>query len=230
MLALQETGETFSVAGSPADGDEQLSAEGCCVELLANGLAFELFGLRPGEATAPASCEFLIDLEGDAAEWNARGLEAITLVPGAHLRGGQAILPVVRTMCWLAAQLSEFPGVQALAWHGAGSWISPSYFRSCTMHWREGGPFPALGLTAIKPTPDGGIQTVGMAFFTGQEIRLEPELAEQPKSATRLAVRLVNRLVEEDPLGSDVQIELAGGDRYLLRPARHGNLIRVWAV
>jgi len=230
ILDFCERIDAFSASyaeGGTADDDP---AKGCWVEMLASGLVFDLCGLAPGPPGAAERCEFTTDLEGEATEWSARGLEAITLGPGPHLQGGEAVIPVVRTMCWVGAQLSELSGVEALAWHAAGSWISPSFFRSSTMHWLDGGPFPARGLTAHKPTPDGGLQTVGMSFFTGQELRLEPELVEEPKSATRLAVRLVHWLLEEGALREDTQIELAQGDRFLLRPARYGNLVRVWAA
>src|SRR5690606_29511193 len=158
ILDFCERIDAFSASyaeGGTADDDP---AKGCWVEMLASGLVFDLCGLAPGPPGAAERCEFTTDLEGEATEWSARGLEAITLGPGPHLQGGEAVIPVVRTMCWVGAQLSELSGVEALAWHAAGSWISPSFFRSSTMHWLDGGPFPARGLTAHKPTPDGGLQ------------------------------------------------------------------------
>lgn len=230
ILDFCERSPAISVSHAEDVAAMEEPAKDCWMELLASGLTFDLRGLSPGPASSPERCDFAIELEGEAAEWNERHLEAVSLVPGPHLRGGEAIIPAVRTMCRVGARLSELPGVDALAWDAAGCWISPSYFRASAMHWLDGGPFPAQGLTAHKSTPDGGLQTVGMAFFTGQELRLEPELVEEPKSAARLAARLVNWLLEEGALREDTQIELAHGDRFMLRPARYGNLVRVWAV
>jgi hypothetical protein len=229
IVALKERTEGFSVSSPQAGTHSHFGeADGHRLELLANGLVFDLAGLEPGKAAPRSRCEHLVDLEGEADAWARKPFEAITLVPGPHLRGGEAMMPVVRTMCWLGAQLSELPGVKALAWQPAVSCISPSYFRSSITHWLEGGPFPALGLTALKPTPDGGMQSVGMAFFTGQELRIEPELADDCKAATRLAARLVNKLLDESRLERETYFELPNGNRLLLAPSPNGKFVRVW--
>lgn len=229
IVALKERVEGFSVSNQLVDARSPSGpVKEYWLELLADGLVFDLFGLAPGKAAQASGCEHLVDLQGDTDTLAAKGLEAITLIPGAHLRGGEAMIPVVRTMCRLGAQLSELPGVEALAWHPARSCISPAYFRSAVTHWLEDGPFPALGLTALKPTPDGGIQSVGMAFFTGQELRIEPELAEDGKAAARLAARLINKLLGESGLERETHMELPNGIRLLLAPSPNGKFVRVW--
>lgn len=229
VIALKERAEGFSLSGSPANMLPQSGQSGeHRLELLANGLIFDLCGLAPGKAARGARCDHLVELEGEVDVWASKELEAITLTPGPHLRGGEAMMPVVRTMCWLGAQLSELPGVKALAWHPAGSYISPPYFRSSIMHWLEDGPFPALGLMALKSTPDGGMQSVGMAFFTGQEIRIEPELADDRTVATRLAAMLIGKLLDEGRLDREKNTELPNGNRLLLQPSPNGRFVRVW--
>ena len=46
--------------------------------------------------------------------------------------------------------------------------------------------FPGFGLVALLPTPDHGMQSEGLAFFTGQELRVEPEIATDGKAAARI--------------------------------------------
>jgi hypothetical protein len=229
IMALQGRAGGFSVGGQMADvRSHSGQANEDALELLADGLTFELFGLAPGNAAPASGCEHFVDLEWDADALAAKRLEAITLGPGSHLRGGEAMIPVVRTMCRIGAKLSELPGVEAMAWHPARSCISPSYFRAAIAHWLEDGPFPALGLTALKPTPDGGIQSVGMAFFTGHELRIEPDLADDRNAATRLAGRLVNKLLGEGRLEQETHIELPNWNRLLLAPSPNGRFVRVW--
>jgi hypothetical protein len=227
IIALKERTEGFSVSSRQA-GTQSHSVNEHSLELLVDGLVFDLFGLAPGKAARVSGCEHLVDIEEDADALAAKRLEAITLTPGSHLRGGEAMMPVVRTMCGLAARLSELPGVEALAWHPACICISPTYFRAAIAHWLEDGPFPAPGLTALKPTPDGGMQSVGMAFFTGQELRIEPELADDRKAAARLAARLVNKLLDESRLERETYFELPDGSRLLLAPSPNGRFVRVW--
>ena len=45
--------------------------------------------------------------------------EGVDLIPGPHLAGGEAILPMVRVHVALGARLAELPGVAAVAWRPA---------------------------------------------------------------------------------------------------------------
>jgi hypothetical protein len=162
-------------------------------ELLASGLTFDLSGLAPGECDAAGPRGTLIGMsEADVAD----DLEAVDLIPGSHLAGGEAILPIVRIHVALGARLAELPGVVAVAWHPARTWIAPSYFVSTVSAWLDGGAFPALGLTALTRTGDGGLATKGLAFFVGRELRIGPGVVATETDAAKLAIRLIHHIVE----------------------------------
>lgn len=218
IRALAERGG-FAVTHE-ADGPD-----GSWLELLVNGLAFDLTGLAggPGAAVVPPRHGFEIDqIEVDE-------LEAIALVAGPHLTDGAAMMPVVRSQLLVALELVALPGLIAVAWSPAQSWMAPDCFSRITKAWLGGGAFPALGLTALHVELDGGLQSQGLAFFTGQELRIEPELAEDRVSATELAVRLINELVTQDPV--DRRHEFAGldGSPLVLEPSPNGRFVRVRA-
>lgn len=232
IAALASEDGEFGVSADGALADDghrnQGSGSGLAwVELLANGLTFDLWGLAPGPAAQVPDCAHTFDLTGD---FHPGDLEAIWLAPGPHLAGGERMMPVIRTIVGLAAALCQLPGLVAVVWHPARSGVGPVYFSSIVGNWLEGGVFPGLGLVGLTTVADGGMQSEGVAFFTGQEIRIEPELTDDRAMAAKIAVRLIDHLVSGGPL--DRAMELAGPQGRLLRiePSANGRFVRVWSA
>jgi len=195
------------------------------LELLLNGMTFDCIGLAPG---APSLLPERAHSFGLAPEADFTGSEAITLVPGPHLAGGGAMYPVVRCLAWLGALLADLEGAQAVCWHSARTYNSPSHFRTSVLRWIEGGAFPALGLTALVQNADGGLASEGLALFTGQEIHLVPELAPDRQEGGKLAVRLVDWLVENGRLDFVDQIAGPSGESLVLEPQPDQRIIKVF--
>ncbi|MFN7158905.1 MAG: hypothetical protein ACK4MR_09475, partial [Erythrobacter cryptus] len=122
----------------------------------------------------------------------------------------------------------QFEALEALAWGPARSAIGRRFFESVTAAWLDGGPFPALGLTSFVASIDGALETIGLDFWIGQELRIEPPLAADQVAATRLGIRLVNHLVLSGGLAEEERITAPDGTRLLLRPARQRGRISVW--
>lgn len=218
-ISALSKGETIS----PAAGDDSSLA----LELLIGGLTFDIIGLAPGLAAPLPTCSYKIDLKQG---FDITGCEALRIEPGPHLQGGERIIPIVRAMAELAAALCALPNLLAVAWHPAKSCIQPAYFASVVANWLDGGVFPAHGLVGLTTVADGALQSEGVAFFTGQELRIEPELMDDPAVANKIAVRLIDHLVTTGPL--DRLVEIGGPDGRLLRvePSENGRLARVWGA
>lgn len=159
---------------------EANAEDGDWAELLASGLTFDCHGIAPGPAAPLPPTGTLLGLTA------APTGEAITLQPGPHIASGAALLPVVRVLLALAADIARLPGVLALYWHPAACWMAPEYFIRIASDWLGGGAFPALGLTALTREPDGGLTSKGLAFFAGQELALSPELDLPPEAFAAL--------------------------------------------
>lgn len=200
-------------------------AAGDELELLINGLAFDLTGLGDIPAAAPAA-RHRFGLE----DTSLGAVEAIALSASPHLAQGEAMMPVVRSQLALALRLAKLPGVVAVAWTPAHSWMATDYFERIVTAWLAGGAFPALGLTAFAGALDGGLHSEGLAFFTGQELRIEPDLVEDRAAATTLAVQLMNQLVTQEAI--DTRYEFAGpeGSPLVLEPSSNGTFVRVRAA
>ena len=196
------------------------------IELLSAGLTFDLSGLAPGPASDFPVAEHRFDLPEIPTPAT---YEALTLHPGPHLDGSGGSAPVVRVMLALACDLvRHFPDCTAISWGPARSVIGRRLFESVISAWLDGGPFPALGLTAFAPTADGALESIGLDFWIGQELRIEPPLSTDRVAATRLGVRLVNHLVLMGGLADDDRITAPDGTRLVLRPSRNRALISVW--
>ena len=186
-MSVDGDGPTPSVASST----EQ--AKNIWVELLRNGLTFDLAGLNPGVACAFPEPEHIFDLERIPGKAQ---FESICLMPGKHLSGGENSMPVVSGLMALARDIAHhFEDLVAIIWPPARSAIGRRFFESVVTAWEEGGPFPALGLTAFRETVDGALQSVGLQFWIGQELRIEQPLAADKVNATRIGARLVNQLI-----------------------------------
>lgn len=162
-------------------------------------------------------------------EFDGQELECITLHPGPHLASGRGMVPVIRTLAWLAAEIASRSGVQAVAWHPSGNWIAPDLFCDSVERWAEGGVFPGLTLTALILAPDGGMQSQGLEVFTGQELRLEPDLTEDSTAAAKLALRLLDLLVERGRVVEPDLIKGSHGEPLRLEPSPNGRFVRVRA-
>lgn len=136
--------------------------------------------------------------------------------------------PVVRSLAWLTAILAALPKARAVAWHPARTWCAPQQFRDSVLRWVEGGVFPAFALAALAPTPDGGMQSEGLALFTGQELRLEPELAEDRMASARLGLRLLHLFAEQGRITEPEALTGPEGQRLRIEPSPNGRFVRVW--
>lgn len=226
VRALGEAERSFLVSFDP----EEDAGPGACkpaerwLEVLANGLTFDLQGLAPG---APQPLPPSRHCYGLSPDFNGGALEAISLRPGPHIAASGPMLPVVRGLARLAAVLADLPGVRAVGWHAARTLSAPDHFRGSVLRWLEGGAFPGLGLTALAPTLEGGLQSEGLALFTGQELRVAPELARDQAAGARLALRLLHHLVEHGQVDAPAGLPGPSGEPLVLEPSDNKRFVEV---
>jgi hypothetical protein len=224
VRALAESTGAFSVSHDPRSDNGSGEGEGNWLELLINGLTFDLRGLAGGAAADMPALRHRFGIE-EAPD----AVEAVWLTVGPHLAGGESMMPIVRSQLALALRLAALPRLAAVAWTPAKSAMAVNYFTPLISAWLEGGPFPALGLTAFTLAVDGGLQSEGLAFLIGQELRLEPELTEDGVAATKLAVRLVNELVEYGAVTERFEMTGPDGAPLVLEPSANNTFVRVRA-
>jgi len=222
-----ETGAGLVVANSEHRMDPATSTGAQAevwIELLREGLTFDLRGLAPGPGALPPAIAHRFDFaERGQGEW-----EALTIVPGPHLAGGERSVPVLKGMIGLARDLTQhFTDLEAVFWQPSHSAIGRRFFESVVTAWLDGGAFPALGLTAFEETADGALQSIGLDVWIGQELRIEPPLTADKVAATRLGVRLINQLVILGGLDESERIIAPDGTRLVMQGSRNSQFIRV---
>ena len=218
LSSPEMTGPGAAITHRPPDGEGW-------VELLVSGLAFELHGLAPAGSSpvTPPAHRF-----GSPPARELSGLEAVALLPGPHIAGGSAMIPVVRTITGIAANLALLLQVQSVCWEPARSWMEPNYFARIILNWLSGGPFPALGLTAIEAAADGGVSSVGLAFFSGQEVRVAARTGEAPADTAKLALRMIDYIARLGPIEGFVELASPSGEPVYAELARDTRLVTVW--
>lgn len=200
----------FAISHRPDEG-------GGWLELLRDGLTFDLEGLAPGAAHASPDITNWYGMNAGAAD-----LASITLSAGPHLAGAQHLLPVVRVAAALLADLAEAPGVRAIAWLPAGCASDPQWFAKAIHAWIAGGPFPALALSALHRAEDGAFHSKGLAFLMGHEFRLTGTSKLPCNEAARIAIRLTDWFVAHGVPAEPREITLEGVGAIWLAPQPHG--------
>ncbi|MFM5908546.1 MAG: hypothetical protein ACKOPO_13335 [Novosphingobium sp.] len=194
------------------------------LELLAMGLTFDLSGLVPlaPASASPAEHYFGVDRAslGDTKE-------IVRLCPGPHLSGANRMLPVIRVLAGLGAELARLPGILAVSWESASTRMAPAYFMSAIRAWLSGGAFPALGLTGLVRRDDGGLESRGFSLFAGYELAIEPVPGETPQDAAKLAARVMHHLVQFGNKGLD-KITDARGHSLVAETVSNDGLMRLW--
>ncbi|QDH35079.1 hypothetical protein [Porphyrobacter sp. YT40] len=225
-ISHDPSSDVAAQADQAAQGAALWAGQQHWLELLRDGLTFDLSGLAPGSASPFPAIANRFDLP---AMPGPDTHEALVLRCGPHLAAGGHSLPVNRAMLGLGCDLvRHFDDLLAVGWGPAGSAIGRRFFESVISAWLAGGPFPALGLTAFIETPDGALQSTGLSFWIGQELRIEPPLSADRVVATRLGVRIVNHLVLAGGLDADERITAPDGTPLVLRPAPGRAMIGVW--
>lgn len=192
----------------PASGGAglQMAEVASWCEVLVDGLTFDIRGFcprRPVEQFAPAATY------GDVPPSE---LEAIAIIPGPHIAAGSADTPILQAMARLTSSLAEELDAVAVSWAPARTLMSRDYFSAVVDAWTRGGAFPALGLTAFHPGAHGGGRSEGLRFFLGLELELAPHALDNAAQSTRLAIRLIDRLVSGPPVPAGEVLVLPSGE------------------
>ena len=191
-------------------------------ELLINGLTFHCEGLSGGSGAGIPSTE--TELGEPDPSW--RSGEAIAISAGPHIASGAGLPPVVRSQMDLALALCELEGLVAVHWSPSQCCLEPFLFTRLITRWLDGGAFPAPGLVAIHAAGED-LETRGLAFLHGRELRIGPLADLTRDDRGRLAIRLINELAEAAPLTKPYEFVDQAGRRYLLRPNEDGDRVSV---
>lgn len=211
-LALRKG--SFDISHRPKDDDGWL-------ELLVNGLTFDLTGLSPMPPAEAPIVRFRYGMR------DLRPTEPVALAPGPHISAGRSLPPVIRAAATLAVSLCRLEGAELVSWHAANNAIARDAFESGVSAWLNGGPFPAMSLTSLYTSSEGKMCSEGLKLFIGQELHLEGEGGPTAEDA-KLAARLIDRLVQHGRVSGPLTWKVQEYQAVRLQPIGRGDIIRAW--
>lgn len=191
------------------------------LELLVRGMTFDCHGLVPADAIDLPDGGSLLGL----ADYPHGA--AIAILPGPHLEPGRAMMPVIRNLAGLGQILSRLPGLLAVRWLPAKSWMTPDYYNRLVKDWLLGGAFPALGLTALERQEDGSMVSRGLEFLIGQELRLDPKPGMSAMQMARIAVRMVHMLIDQGRMEAPATLTGPDGEILIATPVRNRTRLHI---
>lgn len=214
-------------AGSPPDtpGVERLLAQG--------GVAIEQKEVARASLSLRVTCgsvEIAIGVVGAPGlamvPSNFFGLEremiksasVVTVTPVSSGVNDAGPVETVRAVATVLLRLCAIDGCVAVGWSPAESAMARDYFRSVVGKWLEGGPFPALGLIALKAHGNGGLISVGLAAICGQELVVAPGSGLPTVEAARVAVRVIDDVVSNGPVNVASTVEIDGFGLFEIGP------------
>lgn len=199
ILSEAERSATFAVSHQPSEEDGW-------VEILRDGLTFDLHGLTGGPAQPLPQHRAAVGLDPSS------GADAgvLTLAPGPHLAGAQRLLPVIRVAADLLTDLARIGPATAILWLPAKLKVRADLFEKAVRPWLQGGPFPAPAFVALHADATGGLHSEGLNFLIEQEFSLSPVSSDGVMALSRVAIRLIDWLVAHGPISSSTEAVLAG--------------------
>ncbi|WP_068077591.1 hypothetical protein [Novosphingobium lentum] len=209
--------EALAAAAAPFQVSHRPEGAADWLELLRDGLTFDLVGLAPGKPAVPSTPATSHDLPADLAAG-----EAIVLAPGPHLAGAEHLLPVVRVTAALVTGLAALPGLLGIGWLPARNLVDPAWFCEAVDRWLAGGPFAALALCGLEREADGALHSEGLRFLIGQEFRLAADRNSDPARNAKVALRLTDWLVAHGRVDTAREIVLVGAGSVWLAPGADG--------
>ncbi len=223
VRALCAGAEFLDALGPELPDDTRLPTRSVAgaIALQRSGLTFDLAGLAPGPAVpvpdmGAALPEGLLPAQ----------TTALSLRPGPHTAAGRRTLAVLREWFALARGLGEAFGAEALCWAPGGVVVPLASAERHIAAWEAAGRVPVALLASFHPTLDGALQSHGLAYFTGQELRIEPPLVDGGEQA--LARVLFTHLFYVGEQATTGQLAAPGGHTLRLDPSDDGRFVRVW--
>ena len=213
--------DALAVSGGGFAVSNRAVTESGSVELLRDGLTFDIEGLVPASAAIAPPIRHAVGLPRG---FDSASCGAVSVSPGPHLAGAEHLLPVVRGTAGLLMALCDLPLLRAVVWAPAGIVMTPAWFAEAVGAWLAGGPFPALALTALRRT-EIGLESEGLGFLIGQEFLLTAGDDGPVERDARVAVRLTDWLVAHGKVDVAREVLLAGVGPIWLEPDGKGLIV-----
>jgi len=131
-------------------------------------------------------------LEHIFCERPVKQLSGISIAISENIAVGKGNETINRTLLQLARHIGQSIKADSIIWQPAQLHIGFDYFVGAIEHYIAGGPFPVLVQIAISATPEGEMQTRGLSYFAGQEIRMSAPTNYAANEVVKRLVRIAH--------------------------------------
>ena len=187
------------------------------------GLVFDLVGLAPGP---PIAVPDMGEEQAMREPILPTRTEASSLRLGPHIVAGKGSLAILREWFGLASGLAETFGATTLCWVPGGVVVPLDRLPHHLHAWDDRGDVPVNLLASFRRTLDGAVQSHGLAFFTGQEFRIEPPLVRGGEDG--LARLIFSHLFYAGEQTVTGELAAPDGTPLRLEPSGNRRFVRVW--
>lgn len=204
--------------------------DGPWFELIANAVTMELRGFGAAKSSDAMTAKALSASIDEAAEAAGFGqLEALMLHVSPHLESGAMATPVLRALCSAGARIgAHLEHLAAFAWPDSGVLVAPARFNQMIDDWSTASQPSAAFFVGFRDEIDRGMVSRGLARFTQQELRLEPELVEDRSDAIRLGQRVAAQLIPMGRMSEAQEFTLPDTRILRLEPSANGRFVRAF--
>lgn len=195
-------------------------------EVLRDGLSFDLTYL--GKPSLGMLRQFDAELRSRAG-LTTEDCGMVAIAPGAHLSGAERHHPVLRAQFAIADDFCARITGALVLWPPSRVTVEAMAFLEPVESWGDPPCAPSRLMFPLSETLDAAMQSEGLAYFTGQEIRLEGDLAREDRAA-KIGGWLSHLLAREGRLDNGARIAAPDGRYLALEPSTNGRFVRVRLV
>lgn len=190
-----------------------------------SGMTFELVHQNAEEIEQSLAAK---DLDHIFCEPPEKPLSGIGITLTEHITSGMGNGTINRALLQLARHVGQSIKANSIIWRPAQLHIGFDYFAGAIEHYIAGGPFPVLVQIAISETPDGDLQTSGLSYFAGQEIRMTAPANYAPNEVVKRLVRIAHDIATNGKIDEETEVEgFIAGETLFITPRENGQTVDI---
>ncbi|HEY9093186.1 hypothetical protein [Parasphingorhabdus sp.] len=190
-----------------------------------SGMAFDLVHYSADEITQSLADT---DLQHIFCETPEKQLSGIGIALTEHISAAKSDGTINRALLDLARHIGHSIKASSIIWRPAQLHIGFDYFIGAIDHYIAGGPFPVLVQVAITQLPDGKMQTSGLSYFAGQEIRISAPSDYAPNEVVKRLVRIIHDIATNGKVEEEAVIDgFNAGERLSITPVENGQSVEI---
>lgn len=186
-------------------------------EIIADGMTFELELFSETETATTLKQNCTTTLFSSAANPNS---QSIGVWLGENLQSGKHLPSVNRSLLGIAKLLGREASATHVCWLPAQHSLDFRHFEEAVEDYLAEGPTPILFQIAISKNEKGLLKTLGLSYFSGQEITLNQPISMSDSETIKRLVRVAHDIAVNGKIDNAIVTEgLDEGEKITFKPS-----------